>query len=90
MTRTGGAARDRPSSTFSKDVSTQKFLYLSKLSSFICRRGKPEPTPQLLVHLRSDPTLPLREQELIIRFLDTILEKAEKSESFSVLYDSGS
>jgi transcriptional regulator with XRE-family HTH domain len=41
-------------------------------------RGRPGPTPQLQLRFEQIRRLPRKEQEFIIRFLDTVLEKAQR------------
>jgi hypothetical protein len=41
------------------------------------KRGKPGPTPQLQLRFERIHRLPRKDQEFVIRFLDTVLEKAE-------------
>ncbi len=41
-------------------------------------RGKPGPTPQLQLRFERIKRLPRKDQEFVIRFLDTVLERAEK------------
>ena len=42
-------------------------------------RGKPGPTPQLQLRFEQIRRLPRKEQEFVIRFIDTVLEKAQKA-----------
>ena len=42
------------------------------------KRGKPGPTPQLQLRFERIQRLPRKDQEFVIRFLDTVLEKAEE------------
>jgi hypothetical protein len=42
-------------------------------------RGKPGPPPQLQLRIEQIRRLPRKEQEFVIRFIDTILEKAQKA-----------
>jgi len=42
------------------------------------KRGKPGPTPQLQLRFERVQRLSRKDQEFIIRFLDTVLEKAEE------------
>jgi transcriptional regulator with XRE-family HTH domain len=42
------------------------------------KRGKPGPTSQLQLRFERIQRLPRKDQEFIIRFLDTVLEKAEE------------
>jgi transcriptional regulator with XRE-family HTH domain len=41
------------------------------------KRGKPGPTPQLQLRFERIQRLPRKDQEFVIRFLDTVLERAE-------------
>jgi len=43
------------------------------------KRSKPGPTPQLQLRFERIQRLPRKEQEFILRFLDTFLEKAESA-----------
>ena len=43
------------------------------------KRGKPGPTPQLQLRFEQIRRLPRKEQEFVIRFIDTVLEKAQKA-----------
>lgn len=42
-------------------------------------RGKPGSNPQLQLRLEQIRRLPRKEQEFVIRFIDTVLEKAQKA-----------
>jgi transcriptional regulator with XRE-family HTH domain len=42
-------------------------------------RGRPGPSPQLARRLEQIRLLPRKEQEFVIRFLDTVLEKAGRT-----------
>ena len=42
-------------------------------------RSKPGPTPQLQLRFERIKKLPRKDQEFVIRFLDTVLERAEKA-----------
>jgi hypothetical protein len=42
-------------------------------------RGKPGPTPQLQLRFDQIRRLPRKEQEFVLRFIDTVLEKAQKA-----------
>jgi hypothetical protein len=42
-------------------------------------RGKSGPTPQLQLRFEQIRQLPRKEQEFVIRFIDTVLEKAQKA-----------
>ena len=42
-------------------------------------RGKPGPTPQLQLRFEQIRRLPRKEQEFVIRFIDTVLERAQKA-----------
>lgn len=42
-------------------------------------RGRPGPTPQLQLRFDQIRRLPRKEQEFVIRFIDTVLEKAQKA-----------
>ena len=42
-------------------------------------RGKPGPPPQLQLRFEQIRRLPRKEQEFVIRFIDTVLEKAHKA-----------
>ena len=43
-------------------------------------RGKPGPTPQLQLRFDQIRRLPRKEQEFVIRFIDTVLEKLRRHE----------
>jgi hypothetical protein len=43
------------------------------------KRGKPGPTPQLQLRFDQIRRLPRKEQEFVLRFIDTVLEKAQKA-----------
>jgi len=42
-------------------------------------RGRPGPTPQLALRLEQIRQLPRKQQELVIRLIDTVLEQAGRS-----------
>jgi transcriptional regulator with XRE-family HTH domain len=42
-------------------------------------RGRPGPTPQLQLRFDQIRRLPRKEQEFVLRFIDTVLEKAQKA-----------
>ena len=42
-------------------------------------RGKPGPPPQLQLRFDQIRRLPRKEQEFVLRFIDTVLEKAQKA-----------
>ncbi|MGH9930918.1 MAG: helix-turn-helix domain-containing protein [Pyrinomonadaceae bacterium] len=43
------------------------------------KKGKPGPTPQLQLRFDQIRRLPRKEQEFVLRFIDTVLEKAQKA-----------
>ena len=43
------------------------------------KKGKPGPPPQLQLRFDQIRRLPRKEQEFVIRFIDTVLEKAHKA-----------
>ena len=43
------------------------------------KKGKPGPPPQLQLRFDQIRRLPRKEQEFVIRFIDTVLEKAQKA-----------
>jgi hypothetical protein len=47
------------------------------------KHGKPGPTPQLQLRFECIQRLPHKDQEFIIRFLDTVMEKRKRSEKCS-------
>jgi hypothetical protein len=55
-----------------QDVSVAELL----VSQPKAARGKPGPTPQQQLHFEQIRRLPRKEQEFVIRFIDTVLEKA--------------
>ncbi|HJP91197.1 MAG TPA: hypothetical protein VJ875_04525 [Pyrinomonadaceae bacterium] len=48
-------------------------------SQSIAARGKPGPSPQLQLRFEHIRRLPRKEQEFVICFIDTVLEKAQKA-----------
>ena len=57
------------------DVSVAELLGSQPKNS----RGKPGPPPQLQLRFEQLRRLPRKEQEFVIRFIDTVLEKAQKA-----------
>ena len=64
-----------PSAAEALDVSVAELLG----SEPNAKKGKPGPTPQLQLRFDQLRRLPRKEQEFVLRFIDTVLEKAQKA-----------
>lgn len=58
-----------------EDVSVAELLGIQPKAA----RGKPGPTPQLQLRFDQIRRLPRKEQQFVIRFIDPVLERAQKA-----------